>query len=152
MPLPNPLGDLFKRPGPSGGNPGIKEQDREELIRRLKSVKDPHERDRILYALSRREEDVVESSKPARPASPPKEKGASVPGMQLPELASVKNLLPFAVPFLLLLMGLFYIMGAISRLHPKGRIEDVGAEIFMGLMFLGFGIFGMLKAKNAKSK
>jgi len=63
---------------------------------------------------------------------------------------TLTNLLPFAIPFLFLLMGVFYLMGALSRMHPNGSFEEVFSEIFMGLMFLGFGALGILRARKTR--
>lgn len=79
------------------------ERDRRELIKRLKKVRDPRERDRIIWALAGHEETALRSTSPAAqrspqaPGRPGPEKTPDV--RNLPQIAiDAKRMLGFVVP------------------------------------------------------
>ena len=149
--------------------------DRKKLIDKLKSVKDPKQRDKIIWALSGLEKDIPPNdadwnrpprtivSKPTRkertapmPAQeqktiskPPSEQKQEFPG--LPAGVSARQLFSYVVPGIFLFMGLVQIMQALADILPTGRVEAGSPKLIMGGMFVVFGIISIIKA-NKKAK
>ena len=148
--------------------------DRKKLIEKLKTIKDPKQRDKIIWALSGLEKDIPEDTKvfgglrtrvakPAReqksiPRPPREQKTVLTPSPEqkqeipgLPAGVGARQLFSYVVPGIFLFMGLVQIMQAISDILPTGRVEAGFPKLIMGGMFVVFGIISIIKA-NKKVK
>ncbi len=123
--------------------------ERDKLIRKLKTVKNPRERDKIIWALAGKEKDAFEE-KPA-PAQPGKVDQAPVGGqaLGLPKLpVDARKLVNYIAPALFLFFGLINLAQAVGHFIETGRIEAALPQLIMGVMFLVFGLFSFAKAKK----
>jgi hypothetical protein len=123
--------------------------DRDKIIKKLKDIKDPAQRDRIIWALAGKEKEVM-GEKPT-PVAP--QKGASTPAPERspkhPQLpVSARKMINYIFPGLFIIFGLMNIVQALMHFHITGQIEDVIPKLVMGGIFILFGIFGIVKAKK----
>ncbi len=128
------------------------EKERQILINRLKTIRDPRERDKIIHHLARTEHagPVRMEESAEEPWAPPGQaKGpAEARTEKIPRGAGF--MLGYAVPAFFILFGLFYIASAVMRLISGEGDSSAGPQIFMGVMFLLFGVFGFLKARRMR--
>lgn len=136
------------------------EKDRQELINKLKKVRDPRERDRIIWALAGQEETVFRSANPDVP--PPR----SAPGRPKPERPApgkapdlrnmpqinvdAKRLLGFVVPAFFLIFGLVRIGKAVLNYIASQNIETEITGLITGGIFLIIGLAGIFRAMQSK--
>ena len=138
----------------------MKQEDKERqiIINRLKTVRDPRERDHIIRLLARMEQygpGKIEESAEEKWTVPSQTKGpAEVRGPaearegKVPKGASF--MLRYAVPGFFIIFGLFYIANALTRLiSDEGDQADL-PQIIMGALFLFFGIIGFMKARKMR--
>ena len=123
--------------------------DRDKLIRKLKTVKNPRERDKIIWALAGKEKDAMKET-PA-PMQSGKTNGTpvreQVPG--LPKLPiDARKLVNYIAPAIFLFFGLVNLVQAIAHFIETGRIEAAMPQLIMGIMFFVFGVFSLAKAKK----
>ena len=132
------------------------ERDRRELIQKLKKIKDPRERDRILWALSGQEEAVFHSAPspapPPRPAPGRPEPERPAPS-KAPDLRNMprinidaKRMLGFVFPAFFAIFGLVRIGKAVLNYIAS---QDIDAEIqglITGGIFLIIGLAGIYRA------
>ena len=132
------------------------EKDRQELINKLKKVRDPRERDRIIWALAGQEEAVFRSDNPD--VTPPR----SAPGRPKPERLTpgkapdlrnmpqinvdAKRLLGFVIPAFFLIFGLVRIGKAVLNYIASQDIETEITGLIMGGIFLIIGLAGIFRA------
>ena len=123
--------------------------EKDRIIKKLKDIKDPKERDRIIWALAGKEKDELRG----RPAAvkpkitspaPPPEQAKRLPQAPL----NVRKLLNYVVPFFFLFFGLVNLMQAIITFHLTGQLNAAIPQLIMGTIFLLFGIIGIIKAKK----
>jgi hypothetical protein len=132
------------------------EKDRQELINKLKKVRDPQERDRIIWALAGQEEAVLRSANPdvppSRPVSGPSapKKPAHGKTRDLPNIPPInidaKRLLGFVVPAFFLIFGLVRIGKAVLNYIAFQDIETEMTGLITGGIFLIIGLAGILRA------
>jgi hypothetical protein len=139
-----------KRQGMGVRNPGVwRDMERDKLIRRLKTVKDPKERDKIIWALAGKEKDTLEET--PTPVQSGKTKTTPVRG-QVPGLPKLpidtRKLINYLAPAILLFFGIVNLVQAILYFIQTGRIEAAFPQLIMGIMFLVFGFFSIAKAKK----
>ena len=123
--------------------------DRDKLIRKLKTVKNPRERDKIIWALAGKEKDVsddkppsVQSSKTDSPRVPKQIAG-------LPKLPiDARKLVNYLAPAIFIFFGLVNLVQAIEHFIQTGLIEAAFPQLIMGIMFFIFGLFSIAKAKK----
>ena len=122
--------------------------DRNKIIKKLKDIKDPAQRDRMIWALAGKEKEVM-SEKPAPAASrkvaptPASERAQKIP--QLP--VNVRKIVNYIFPGIFIFFGLMNIVQA--GLHYfQGQSEAAIPQLIMGILFLLFGIFGIVKARK----
>ncbi|MGA2330282.1 MAG: hypothetical protein ABSG75_00820 [Syntrophales bacterium] len=123
--------------------------ERDKLIRKLKTVKNPRERDRIIWALAGKEKDALEET-PAQ-AQPGKTNSAPVreqmPG--LPKLPiDARKLVNYLAPAIFIFFGLVNLVQGIGRFIETGLIEAALPQLILGIMFFIFGFFSIAKAKK----
>jgi hypothetical protein len=131
-------------------NPGVwRDMERDKLIRRLKTVKDPKERDKIIWALAGKEKDTLEET--PTPVRSGKTDTTPVRG-QVPGLPKLpidtRKLINYLAPAILLFFGIVNLVQAILYFIQTGRIEAAFPQLIMGIMFLVFGFFSIAKAKK----
>jgi hypothetical protein len=127
----------------------MKEMDRDKLIRKLKTVKNPRERDKIIWALAGKEKDAVEETPaPAQAGkTSPTPVREQVPG--LPKLPiDARKLVNYIAPAIFLFFGLVNLVQAIAHFIETGRIDAAMPQLIMGIMFFVFGVFSLAKAKK----
>ena len=126
------------------------ETDRNQLIRKLKSVKDPRERDRIIWALAGHEQ---KSSDDTTPAAQP---GKMTPGkpMDLRNFPKItidpKRMLGFVVPGFFMIFGIAYIAQSIMNYLATRRIDQEIPRLITGGIFVIIGLASFLKAIKIK--
>jgi hypothetical protein len=127
----------------------MKEMERDKLIRKLKTVKNTRERDKIIWALAGKEKDALEET-PApiqsgkASATPVREQ---VPG--LPKLPiDARKLVNYIAPAIFLFFGLVNLVQAIGHFIETGQIDAALPQLIMGIMFFVFGFFSLAKAKK----
>jgi hypothetical protein len=131
-------------------------KDRQELINKLKKVRDPRERDRIIWALAGQEEAVFRS---ANPDVPPPRSAPGRPGPERPapgktqDLRNIppinidaKRLLGFVVPAFFLIFGLVRIGKAVLNYIASQDIETEITGLITGGIFLIIGLAGIFRA------
>jgi hypothetical protein len=123
--------------------------ERDKLIRKLKTVKNPRERDKIIWALAGKEKDALEET-PAQ-AQPGKANPAPVRG-QVPGLSKLpvdaRKLANYVAPAIFLFFGLVNLVQATGHFIETGQIEAALPQLIMGGMFFVFGFFSFVKAKK----
>ncbi|MBA4397849.1 MAG: hypothetical protein C0394_10790 [Syntrophus sp. (in: bacteria)] len=138
------------------------DKDRRELINKLKKVRDPRERDKIMWALAGQEEAVFHNAPaPAKPyKTVPQQKPAPrrpAPEKPIPEKTpdlrnipplniDAKRMLGFAVPVFFVIFGLFRLGQAALNYIAS---QDINAEIqglITGGIFLIIGLAGVFRA------
>lgn len=123
--------------------------ERDRIIKKLKDIKDPKERDRIIWALAGKEKDEL-SGRPAavKPkvtaSAPPPEQAKRIP----PVPVNARKLLNYIVPAFFLFFGLVNLVQAIMHFHFTGQLDAAIPQLIMGTIFLLFGIIGIFKAKK----
>lgn len=133
------------------------ERDRRELIQKLRQIKDPRERDRILWALDNQEEAFFHSSplpvpmprsvprrlQPERPAPSKK-----TPDMQNRPRTDIhaKRMLGFVVPAFFAIFGLVRIGQAVLNYFASRNIEVEIPGLIAGGIFLIIGLAGIFRA------
>src|SRR5271157_500355 len=123
--------------------------ERDKLIRKLKTVKNPRERDRIIWALAGKEKDALKETpaqaQPGKTNSTPVRE--QVPG--LPKLPiDARKLVNYIAPAIFLFFGLVNLVQAIGHFIETGRIEAALPQLIMGIMFFILGFFSLAKAKK----
>lgn len=139
---------------------GRRDPDRSELIRKLKTVKDPRERDRILHLLAGQEPPAVAQLPTVSRTGPPLSMGppTPIPGpesgqdedLEVPEppVKGLGLLIGAVMPLFFLLIGLVLILRSIGDI--KGG-EDP-KNLMTGIMFIIFGLVGFYKLRRGKQK
>ncbi len=123
--------------------------DRDKVIKKLKDIKDPVQRDRIIWALAGKEKDDL-SEKPA-PMKPKSSSTVSAPRQEqkLPQLpANARKMFNYVVPVLFFFFGIVNLIQALMHFKIRGQLEDAIPKLIMGLIFFVFGIFGIIKARK----
>ena len=123
--------------------------ERDRIIKKLKDVKDPKERDRIIWALAGKEKDELSG----RPAAVKPKMTAPAPSPEqakrLPQVpVNARKLLNYIVPAFFLFFGLVNLVQAIMHFHFTGQLDAAIPQLIMGTIFLLFGIIGIFKAKK----
>jgi hypothetical protein len=123
--------------------------DRDKLIRKLKTVNNPRERDKIIWALAGKEKDAFEEKpaqvQPGRTDSAPVR--AQAPG--LPKLpVDARKLANYIAPMIFLVFGLINLVQAAMTFIREGRIDAAFPHLIMGALFFIFGFFSIYKAKK----
>jgi hypothetical protein len=123
--------------------------ERDKLIRKLKTVKNPRERDKIIWALAGKEKDVSDDKSPSVQSS--KTDSTRVPEQiaGLPKLPiDARKLVSYLVPAIFIFFGLVNLVQAVMHFIQTGRIEAAFPQLIMGIMFFIFGLFSIAKAKK----
>jgi len=128
------------------------EADRNQLIRKLKSVKDPRERDRIIWALAGQEQKSFDDTNP----TPAAQTGKTTPGkpMDLRNFPKItidpKLIIGFVVPGFFTIFGIAYIAQSILNYLATRRIDQEIPRLITGGIFVIIGLASFLKAIKIK--
>jgi hypothetical protein len=137
------------------------EKDRRGLIEKLKKVRDPRERDRIIWALAGQEDDLInikqrfhnvrQTAVPgAAPVQTKQKKPASGKAPDLRNIPRInvntQRILGFVLPVFFLIFGLVRIAQALLNYMASGQIEPEVSSLVTGGFFLIVGLAGMYKA------
>jgi hypothetical protein len=169
----NTLGDLLGKLGISLGD---SESQRQDMIRRLKTVKDPEERDRIIWALAgqkkegsgyrpspgsfgrkpkaeRRQAPAGMSSVPSAPpsAGPFPKAPPSLPTGPAGQQLRITGLVNYIVPILFLFFGVSNIARAIEAFRAGADKEDILVQFLVGIGFIIFAAAGLFSRKVKKA-
>jgi len=126
-----------------------RDMERDKLIRKLKTVKNPRERDKIIWALAGKEKDTLKET--PTPVQSGKTDATPVRGQVqgLPKLPiDTRKLINYLAPAILLFFGIVNLVQAILHFIQTGRIEAAFPQLIMGIMFFIFGLFSIAKAKK----
>jgi hypothetical protein len=125
-------------------------KDRRELIQKLKKIKDPRERDRILWALAGQEETVFHGAPSPAPRRPVPERPASgkTPDLRnMPQInIAAKRMFGFILPALFAIFGLVRIGQAVLNYIASQDIEAEMQSLVTGGIFLIIGLAGIFRA------
>lgn len=137
------------------------EKDRRQLIEKLKKVRDPRERDRIIWALAGQEDDLINIEhrfhnvrQTAVPGAAPVQAKQNKPASgKAPDLRNIpqinvntQRILGFVLPVFFLIFGLVRIAQALLNYMASGQIEPEVSSLVTGGFFLIVGLAGMYKA------
>jgi hypothetical protein len=127
--------------------------DRDKIIKKLKDIKDPRERDKIIWALSGKEKEVMSEKPPAvKPTkvAPGSSSGPTPrPAQKLPgSPADIRKLVSFVFPGIFIFFGLVNLVQAAMQYQLTGQIEDIIPRLITGGVFILIGIFSIVKAKK----
>lgn len=147
-----------------GGLFARKDPDKNELIRKLKTVRNPRERDRILYLLAGQEPPAFNqpavtpqtgplsmapvSTRPTGPEAKQDEAPASNSELPEPPVKGLGVLIGAVMPLFFLLIGLILIVRSIGDIKGGENPKD----LITGIMFIIFGLIGLYKLKKGKQK
>lgn len=135
------------------------ETERRALIDKLKNIRDPRERDRIIWALAGQERashrDIASTAVQPRPANgrsllkkPPSDKPPEP--QTIPQMAAdIKKLVGFLVPGFLFIIGCANLLQALLRFVASGKIEPEIPHLITGGIFLIVGMLGILKTMQS---
>lgn len=123
--------------------------ERDRILKKLKDIKDPRERDRIIWALAGREKEEMgempASVKPTRIA----QDSSPRPAQRLPgSPTDIRKMVSYLFPGIFIFFGLVNLVQAAMQYHLTGQIEDIIPRLIMGGAFIIIGIFSFAKAKK----
>jgi hypothetical protein len=171
------LGDLL---GKFGISMGDNESRRQDMIRRLKTVKDPEERDRIIWALAGQKKEGgggvrastgtswerlkaqsrsapagYPSRMPTRPSTtgyPSRTPTGPSPAPPAGQLPGLGNIFNYVVPILFVFFGITNISKAIEAFRAGAGKEEVFMQLLIGLGFIAFALMSLFARKVKKNK
>lgn len=135
------------------------EKERQVLINRLKKVKDPVERDRIIWALAGQE--AKDAGRSAVQMSPPRSAVLQTQTERRPpveiseqkdlpaESVKAQRMLGFIVPGFFLIFGFMRIAQSLLNYFESGEIETEMMGLFAGTVFLLIGVVGIFRVMRA---
>jgi hypothetical protein len=123
--------------------------DRKKLIEKLKVIRDPQERDRIVWLLAGHEKDATgDTGKPVASQKndprPPSEQKQNLPSMP----AGVRQIFAYLVPGFFLFFGILNLLQALMQILPSGKVEEAIPQLIMGGILLLFGITSLIKVRK----
>jgi hypothetical protein len=132
------------------------EQDRREIISKLNKIKDPRERDRMIWMLAGQEESMPQSARPdmppSRPVSGRRKPERPVPTDE-PDLRNIpktsadpKRMFGLVVPAFFVIFAMVQIGRAILNFLATQEIETEIPRLITGGIFLIIGLVGVLRA------
>jgi hypothetical protein len=131
------------------------EENRNDLIRKLKTVRDPRERDRILRLLSGQElPTAVPTTAPSTVPADKRVGSSEIPQEELPSpsdkipMKGIGVLISAVMPAFFLMMGIMLALSSLAGLAKGKGIEEIVPELITPVMLMVFGILGLLKLKK----
>jgi hypothetical protein len=125
---------------------------RKAMISRLKDVRDPLERDRIIWSLAGQSKPDA-GYRPAAVGAPSRERSVMKPSPQPsgapspPQQLRMGKLANFIVPIIFILFGISNIGKALDSWARGGNKEEVFMQLLIGGMFIVFAIVGLFSKK-----
>jgi len=125
------------------------ERERQQLIDRLKTIKNPVEREKILWALEGMRKDSYKTAPtpggPAKgPPAPPAEK-INIP-IQMPK--GLGQLMRFGIPFFFILFGIAFILQGVMRGIERNDFASETGQFITGIIFIAFGASAFQRARK----
>jgi hypothetical protein len=127
------------------------EKEKQKLIARLKTVKDPREREKILWTLEglkKAPAATVDQQKTVEATSGPAQAEERIP-IQLPK--GITLLTQFAVPAFMAVFGLISILTGIFKGLENGDFASETGRFIAGAIFIVMGLGGLRKAGKPQS-
>jgi len=125
------------------------EQERQQLIDRLKTTKNPTEREKILWALEGMRKEAYKTASPpveqARGPSVPPEEKMKLP-LQMPK--GLGQLMRYGVPFFFIIFGFSFILQGVVRGIERNDLASEAGQFITGILFIAFGASAFLRAKK----
>jgi hypothetical protein len=125
------------------------ERERQQLIDRLKTTRNPVEREKILWALEGMRKDTYSTARPATgpekmSPAPPAEK-IKIP-IQMPK--GLNQLMRYGVPFFFVIFGLVFILQGVMRGIERNDFASESGQFITGTIFIFFGVSAFQRAKK----
>jgi len=125
------------------------ERERKQLIDRLKTTKNPVEREKILWALEGMRKDSFPLERSAMgpektSPTPPVEK-AKIP-LEMPK--GLGQLMRFGVPFFFVIIGVAFILQGVVRGLEQNDFASEAGQFITGIILVFFGISAFQKARK----
>jgi hypothetical protein len=134
----------------------ISDKDRRTLIDQLKKVKDPRERDRIIWTLAGQEQTALPEDGPrvspllSLPDRTKTQRSVPQQASQRKEAPMIsfhlQRLLGLIVPAFFIIFGLMRIGQALLNYMQSEQIEPEISNLLTGGIFLAFGLVGIFRA------
>jgi hypothetical protein len=125
------------------------ERERQQLIDRLKTTKNPVEREKILWALEGTRKEAYKTA----PAPGELAKGPSVPPaekmkipLQMPK--GLGQLMRYGVPFFFMIFGFSFILQGVVRGIERNDFAAEAGQFITGIVFIAFGVSAFLRVKK----
>jgi hypothetical protein len=127
--------------------------ERDRILKKLKDIKDPRERDRIIWALAGREKEEIGEKPPAVKPTKIAQDSPPRPAQRLPQRlpgspTDIRKMVSYLFPGIFIFFGLVNLVQAAMQYQLTGQIEDIIPRLIMGGAFIIIGIFGIAKAKK----
>jgi hypothetical protein len=123
--------------------------DKKRIIEKLKTIKDPVERDRLMWALSGLDKETGMTGHQSHLPEQTIADSQPETDLKLPTpFAGIRNLFVYFVPGLFILFGISNLLGALSHIFVGNRVESVIRQLIMGTIFLLIGFVSLKKAKK----
>jgi hypothetical protein len=125
------------------------ERERQQLINRLKTTKNPVEREKILWALEGMKKDSHGATRPSEglvkePPPPPAEK-IKIP-IQMPK--GLNQLTRYGVPLFFIAFGFAFILQGVMRGIEQNDFALESGQFIMGIIFIFFGASAFQRARK----
>lgn len=125
------------------------ERERQQLIDRLKTTKNPVEREKILWALEGMRKDAY---RPERPEAGPEKvspaplaEKAKIP-LEMPK--GLGQLVRYGMPFFFIIFGVaFLLQGVVKGIEQNDFASEVG-QFITGIIFIFFGVSAFRRASK----
>lgn len=132
------------------------EKGRRELIQKLTRIRDPRERDKLLWLLAGHDEDTFQGSPPSSPSPMTKsrlpqpdqpEARKTTARREMPEInIDVRRMIGFVVPAFFVLFGLIRLIQAALNYIASREAGSQGAGLVTGGILLIIGLAGIYRA------
>ncbi len=125
------------------------ERERQQLIDRLKTTKNPVEREKILWALEGMRKDTFRTAQP--PGGPGKEPSAApaekikIP-IQMPK--GLSQMMRFGAPFFFIVFGFAFIFQGVMRGIERNDFASESGQFITGIIFIFFGVSAFQRARK----
>jgi hypothetical protein len=125
------------------------ERERQQLINRLKTTKNPVEREKILWALEGMRKETFRTAQPPgspeKVSSPPPAEKIKIP-LQMPK--GLNQLMRLGMPFLFILFGFAFILQGVMRGIERNDFASESGQFITGIIFIFFGVSAFQRARK----
>jgi hypothetical protein len=125
------------------------ERERQQLIDRLKTAKNPVEREKILWALEGMKKETFRTAQPPgsseKVSSPPPAEKIKIP-IQMPK--GLSQLTRYGVPFFFIVIGFAFILQGVMRGIERNDFASESGQFITGIIFIFFGVSAFQRARK----